>query len=238
MSTTIELETQGISDDWTTADGDYTPRSRGTVDERQLLSAMLHLVPLDMPAGEDPCPPHVITRGPAGDFSFIGQGGSIFCPDTDSELTAQAACDRAFGKQTTGRQAVAPPPPMPTAAVTRRAERSSPAPAVQTRRFGWRSWIIMVLSLFSFLGAIMMGFGVVSMRDRGMPSDDINAAITIGGGLALIGALLFALAFKARRTDHFGAGGERVNADGSALPFVAMAESFDVYDDGGDFDID
>ena len=234
MATTIEVETQGISDDWSTADGDHTTRSRGALGHKQVLSAMLHLAPLDTPAGDDACPPHVITRGAAGEFSFIGQGGAIFCPEIDAELTAQAACDTAFGKR-----AVAPPPPMPSKTVNRNTESVLHPPALQKQRFGWRSWIVMILSLGAFLGAITMAFGVSSMRARGMPGDDVNAAITIGIGLALIGALLFALAFKARRTEHFDAGGKRVGADGSALPFVAMAESFGDYDDGidgGDFD--
>jgi hypothetical protein len=236
MATIIEVETQGISDDWSKADGDHATKPRGELGHEQVLSAMLHLAPLDTPAGDDPCPPHVITRGPAGDFGFIGQGGSIFCPETDAELTAQAACDTAFGKR-----AVAPPPPMPSKTVVRNTESVSRPPARQRRRFGWRSWIVMILSLGAFWVAGAMAFGVSSMRARGMPSDDINAAITIGVGLALIGALLFALAFKARRTEHFDVDGKHVNADGSALPFVAMAESFGDYgdgDDGGDFDFD
>ncbi|GEM_PF-3289067 len=236
MATTIEVETQGISDDWSTADGDHVTKSRGELGREQVLSAMLHLAPLDTPAGNDACPPHVITRGPTGDFSFIGQGGAIFCPETDAELTAQAACDTVFGKRT-----FAPPPPMPSKTGTRNTESVLRSPTRQQRRFGWRSWIVMILSLAALLGAVTMAFGVSSMRARGMPGDDIKAAITIGIALALIGALLFALAFKARRTLHLDAGGKRINADGSALPFVAMAESFGDYDsgdDGGDFDFD
>lgn len=240
MTTMIEVETQGISDDWTRADGDFTTKSRGLLKADQTLSAMLHLAQLDTPEGSDPCPPHVLTKGPVGSFSFTGQGGTIFCVETDTEITAHQACDTAFGKLTT-----APPPPMPSRPMARAQPAPTPnvSPVRQRRKFGWRGGIVLFLSLCFLLGAVVMVFGVFSMRDRGMPSDDILAAITISGGLGLLGALLMALAFKARRTEFFDKSGTRVTEDGSALPFVVMAQSFgdygDDYDDGGfdgDFD--
>jgi hypothetical protein len=228
----IEVETQGISDNWAQAGGDFATKSRGMLKPDQLLSSFLHLAPLDTPEGDDPCPPHIITRGDAGDFSFIGQGGTIYCPETDTNLTAQAACDVAFGKQR-----VAPPPPMPPKKTPIKV--SAAVPAMRKQKFGWRGGVLIFLSICSLLGAIVMIFGVFSMRERGMPSADINAAATIGGGGALGAVLLFALARKVRRTEYYDVGGTRVKADGSALPFIAMAQSFgDSEDDGADYDVD
>jgi len=236
MDATIELDTQGISDDWARADDDFTTKSRGVLKADQTLSAMLHLAQLDTPQSQDPCPPHVLTRGPAGAFSFIGQGGTIYCPETDTELTASQACDMAFGKLATAPPPPMPTPPKPSSPPARRARSGAThrdSPIRKRRKFGWRGGIVLVLSLGFLLGAVVMVFGVFSMRDRGMPSDDILAAMTISGGLGLIGALLVALAFKARRTEYFDANGTRVNDDGSALPFVVMAQSFGNYDDAG-----
>jgi len=75
------VETQGISDDWSTADGDFSTRSRGVLKADDVLSAMLHLTPLDTPDGADPCPPQVIAQTRKGAISFVGQGGTIYCPE-------------------------------------------------------------------------------------------------------------------------------------------------------------
>jgi hypothetical protein len=238
MDRMIDVETQGISDDWISATGDFNVKSRGLLKRDQILSAMLHLSQLDTPDGDDPCPPQIMTHGPAGSLSFIGQGGTIYCPESDCELNARQACDAALGKK-----AVAPPPPMPTPV---RPASSAVAPPVisppkQTRKFGLRGGIVLFLSLCFLLGAIVMVFGVFSMKDRGMPRDDILAAMTIAGGLALGAVLLFALAFKARRIQYHDKKGRRVSDDGSALAFVAMGQSlgdFDAGDDGFDGDFD
>ncbi len=228
MGASLKVETQGISDDWSRANGDYTVKQRGDLGEDRLRSAMLHLAPLDTPAGNDPCPPQIVTRGPAGAFSFIGQGGTIYCPETDSEMSAEQASEVAFG-----RAGTAPPPPLPPAVAT---EPRSPTVArpIRKRRFGWRGGIVLFLSLCFLIGAIVMAFGVASMKNRGVSGDDILAAITIGGALAICAALLFALALKARRNEYFDAHGTPVDKDGSALTFVAMGQALGDYDDGDD----
>jgi len=237
MALTIEVETQGISDDWLRADGDFTVKPRGLLGADQVQSAMAHLAPLDTPDGGDVCAPQIVTRGDFGSFSFIGQGGSIYCPETETEMTARIAADMALGKAVT-----APPPPLARRRPPSQAPARPVAPPRQRRKFGWRGGIVLFLSLCFLLGAIVMVFGVLSMRARGMPDSDVLAATTISGALALIGVLMLALAFKARRSEFFDTTGTRVNSDGSALPFIAMADSLGDYDDGfdggfdGDFD--
>jgi len=238
MVSEIEVETQGVSDDWTRANGDFDVKARGLLNARQMLSAMLHLSQLDTPEGDDACAPQLITRAHQGAFSFIGQGGTIFCPETDSELTAPQATDMAFGKR-----GFAPPPPMPAApqAAPVNSRSSVASRTVQKRKFGFASMFVMFLSLCFIAGAVVMVFGVSSMQDRGASHDDIMAAMTMSGAFALIGVLAFFLALKARRTHYYDASGTRVKEDGSALPFVVMADSFTDYDSGddgfdGDFD--
>jgi hypothetical protein len=238
MNATIEVETQGISDDWITADSNFEVKSRGLLNANQMLSAMLHLSQLDTPDDSDPCAPQIMTSGTqAGAFSFIGQGGTIFCPETDTELTASQASDLAFGKRS-----VAPPPPMPAApraTAPLGAAPAEPSQLAQKRKFGLRGVIVLFLSFCFFVSAIVMVFGVFSMKDRGMPQNDILAAITISGGLFLIGILTFLLALKLRRTQFYDAGGRRVAEDGSVLPFIVMADSFVDFDsDDGGFDGD
>ncbi len=238
MVNTLKVETQGVSDDWVTANGDFTTKLRGKLNEPQLLIAMLHLAPLDTPETDDPCPPHILVKSNAGIYSFIGQGGSIFCPEADQEMTPHQATDLAFGKIS-----VAPPPPMPATPQpsTPNAASLAASPTIQKRKFGLGGGIVLFLSLCFLLGAIVMVFGVFSMLDRGMPQDDVLSAITITGGMTLIGVLMFLIALKARRTQHYDKHGMRVNEDGSALPFIMMAQSSlefdDDYDDfDGDFD--
>jgi len=97
MAITISVETQGISKDWSTTTGNFEPISRGTLDQAELFQAMTRLALLDTPDTEDPCPPHLQTTGKPGDFSFVGQGGLIFCPGINREVTARQATDMAFG---------------------------------------------------------------------------------------------------------------------------------------------
>jgi len=151
----------------------------------------------------------------------------IFCVETDSELTPRQACDTAFGKRSS-----APPPPVTTAPKPTVARRSTPTR--QKRKFGAAGVIVLFLSACAFLAAVVLAFGVSTMTSRGAPHDDVLAAFTMIGAAVLIGVLLFALALKARRTQYFDGKGQRVNEDGSALPFIVMGESFGDYDGGDD----
>lgn len=220
MAITISVETQGISDDWSKANGDFDTKLRGMLEKDQVLSAMLHLASLDTPQSEDPCPPHILAEGKAGSFGFTGQGGTIYCVDTDQEMTPHQATDMAFGAL-----AVAPPPPMPSKPKKVAAVESNIASRVIVKRkLGWRGGIVMILAVCFLLGAVVMAFGVVSMKDRGVGGEDVLAAMTIGGALGLIGLLMVALALKSRRTHYVDKYGDPVAEDGSALSFIVMAQ--------------
>lgn len=230
MAISISLMTQGISDNWSEATGDFDTKSRGMLEKDQVLSAMLHLAPLDTPQSEDPCPPHILTEGKAGSFSFTGQGGSIYCIDADQEMTPHQATDVAFG-----RLAAAPPPPMPVKPQRVAANENNNANhVVMKRKLGWRGGIVAFLGICFLLGAVVMAFGVVSMKDRGVGGDDVMAAMTIGGALGVVGLLMVALARKSRRSYYVDENGDQVAKDGSALPFVVMAQHLGTTDNNDD----
>ena len=118
MCAIVTVETQGISDNWSVADGDYDPISRGPLTHEQVTLALYHAAHLAEPVGDDPYPPHVQTDGPAGQVSFVGQQGSLFCPEADMALQHDVGADLAFGKvkveQIAATQATigSPPPPI------------------------------------------------------------------------------------------------------------------------------
>jgi len=239
MADLISIETQGVSDDWAKADGSFETKLRGSLDRERVLSSMVHVAALATPDGDDICPPGIIARSRVGAFSFYGQGGALFSSEADQDLSAAQAVDMAFGNVKH-----APPPPMPARAQPP-SPTLAPAPAQhpprRRRRMGWAGKFVMLLAILAFVGAVVMVFGVSSMQERGMPEDDILAAKTISGGLALIGLLLAALAIKTRKSYFVGESGQPVNEDGSELRFTKMAHNLgeydsDDFDDGGDYD--
>lgn len=97
----------------------------------------------------------------------------------------------------------------------------------------------MVLAVLFLIGAVVMAFGTVSMKERSVSGDDVLAAMTMSGAFGAIGILLVFLALKARHTYFVDATGMRVAKDGSALPFVVMVQQMgsddsDFSDDGYD----
>ena len=238
MGDLVAVETQGVSNDWAQADGSFDTRTRGSLDKEQVLSAMVHVAALDTPGGDDVCPPCVTARRRGGSFSFYGQGGALYSPEADREISPAEAVDMAFGKVTYA------PPPMPARGAPPPPDLAPAPVARRRRRMGWAAKFVMLLAVFAFIGAVVMLFGVASMQKRGVSGDDILAAKTMSGALAVIGALMAALALKARKTYYVGDRGQPVDADGQDLTFVKMAhnigdfdsDDYSDYDDGGDFD--
>ena len=235
---TVKIETQGVSENWARADGRFETLRRGDLNEEQVLSAMVHVAMLDTPAGDDPCAPCVTARRAGEAFSFYGQGGALFSPELERELSPADAVDVAFGKVRH-----APPPPMPEGkAVPPPALEPAPAPAapVQRRRMTGGGKVVMVLAVLMLIGGVTMVFGVFSMQRIGRSADDVKAAMVIAGALFLVGGLMVALAFKTRKTTYTGANGQPVDAEGNDLHYLRVAHQLDDYDsddydDGGDY---
>lgn len=97
MAKTVRVSTQGISDDWASSTGLFDPVDRGELNQEQVFAALWHASQLTEPAGEDICPPHVMIEGGAGNFSFVGQCGTLFCPEIDEQLRPDEGASLAFG---------------------------------------------------------------------------------------------------------------------------------------------
>lgn len=97
----------------------------------------------------------------------------------------------------------------------------------------------MFLAICFLLGAVVMVFGVFSMKSRGVDGDDVLAATAMGISFGVIGALMVALALKVRRVHFVDKFGDRVTEDGSALPFAIMGQQLGNYNsddaDSGDY---
>ncbi len=114
MTDTVRLSTQGISDDWASADGNFDTRFRGMLNRDQVMSALFHLSPLELPEGME-CPPYVIVEGTNGTVSFIGQGGAVECVEAETDVTPEQGAALAFGEisiQSLAEVIAPPPPPM------------------------------------------------------------------------------------------------------------------------------
>ena len=241
QAASIGVQTQGIANDWLSADGAHDIKSRGLLSDDQLLSAMLHLARLDTPDIDDACPPHVLVEGTNGQLSFVGQGGSIFCVEVGREMNADEATGLVLGKS----GFAPPPPPLPGAETkdNRTARRKTKAhaattatptthanPAAMRRKLGWRGVLLLLMGFGFLIAAAFPVAGAISMSNRGVNTDDIWAALIIAALLAIIGITIIYLAFKRRAY---------VDEVGNVLPYVVMAQLVggDSFDDiGDDFD--
>ena len=125
MTELLEVHTQGIADDWVSADGDFETKFRGALSRDQVLSALMHLEPLALPEGAE-CPPHVLVETRGGEvLSFVGQGGAIECLEAAADVTPEEGVALSFGEldlASFAEEQTAPaPPPMPA--------RRNPGPA-------------------------------------------------------------------------------------------------------------
>ena len=82
----------------------------------------------------------------------------------------------------------------------------------------------MFLAICFLLGAVVMAFGVASMKTRGASGDDVMAAMTMAISFGVISVLMMALAMKVRQTYFVDKFGDRVAEDGSSLAFVVTGQ--------------
>jgi hypothetical protein len=216
----IEVHTQGISGDWLRATGDYDTKSRGALNRDQLAVAMGHLARLETPTFDDACPPHILAQSPSGPLSFISQGGTIYCPETDQEVDAGQACALALGKVAVN--------PAPVTSIVSSSTSPTKGARPTRRKLGWRGILVMFIALLFFVACAVLVAGGFSMTSRGMSGDDILFIWTLAGIFGFLGLLLVLLAWRRRAY---------VDENGSVIPFVVMAQllatgSFD----GDDFD--
>lgn len=136
MTERVNVHTQGVADDWTFADGDFETKFRGALSHDQVLSALIHLEPLELPDGAE-CPPHVLIDSADGTvLSFVGQGGAIECLEAGVDVSPEEGVALAFGEmgiEDLAEEPSAPAPPPPPVQGRRAPARGSAQKAAQPR---------------------------------------------------------------------------------------------------------
>tara|TARA_R110000850_G_scaffold60524_10_gene138846 strand:- start:708 stop:1643 length:936 start_codon:yes stop_codon:yes gene_type:complete len=97
----FQVSMQGISRDMRSANGHFDPVDFGSIPEDKLRALLSHVSQFSEPkyaAGEESCPPVVTSQGAGGLFTFTMEKGSIWCENTQSEISPQEACDLASGR--------------------------------------------------------------------------------------------------------------------------------------------
>lgn len=95
------IETQGISEDYSTATGNFESIDRGDVSKSDLFEILHKVAKLSSPT-EDACPPTVNAKLSGDRFScFYGESGQIHCSDSAIELMSpEEAVHIICGEQT------------------------------------------------------------------------------------------------------------------------------------------
>lgn len=95
----IKIETQGISEDYREATGDFEPIDRGEVSPENLKTLLEKVAVLEIPSGEEDSPPSLNAMLP--DACFVGDSGVIRCPDSkEEEMTPEIALKIITGELT------------------------------------------------------------------------------------------------------------------------------------------
>ncbi len=105
MTERVSLRTQGISADWSRADGSEAVVDRGCLDRADLIALLEQARFLEAPTAPSDDPvwsPHVMTQGASGRFGFVMEGGTIYCHETICTVTPDEAADLATGRRTVG----------------------------------------------------------------------------------------------------------------------------------------
>jgi hypothetical protein len=102
MNGALQVSTQGISQDWSQANGDYDTIERGTIDAQELeglLQRVQALQELDYSGDDDLCPPGVYIEGPAGQVALYMSEGKLYETESNVEVTPHEAVALAIGQE-------------------------------------------------------------------------------------------------------------------------------------------
>lgn len=82
-----EIETQGISEDYSRATGDFDSISRGFIADEDLIQILQKVSQLSTPEGDELCPPSINVKLKQDDFwsNFFGDNGVLRCTDSKQE---------------------------------------------------------------------------------------------------------------------------------------------------------
>ncbi|MQX35998.1 hypothetical protein [Roseospira navarrensis] len=190
----VKVETQGISADWTRADGSYDAVHRGLMDHAGLVGLFQRIHALEVPEEDrfnDFCPPHVMASGPAGSVSFVMDGGAIFCDETECEVTPAEAAALATGRESITDVARRHAGESGTAFVQgpdrARAEAEGRRPAPPRPPIGLARKLLGYTVAGGFL---LVGLGTLGAGLEAGTGDDLYAALFMGGLLVVVGLLI------------------------------------------------
>ena len=98
----MRIETQGISQDYATATGEFEPIDRGVVTREELRAIWDNVMRLPTTSDPDKCPPSINIQLVEGYFScFTPDNGQVICLDTNTEtLTVDEAIQLMSGEVT------------------------------------------------------------------------------------------------------------------------------------------
>lgn len=83
----VRIHTQGISDDYESATGDFDSLDRGDVTSAQLKEILDKVSKLSAPEGDDVCEPNInVNVEGEGNLNFFGGSGVINCLESKQEL--------------------------------------------------------------------------------------------------------------------------------------------------------
>ncbi len=99
---TIKIKTQGVSEDYETATGDFELLDRGEVTHSNLRDILDKLSRLSVPDGDDVCEPSInVDVEGEGNLNFYGDSGVIRCLDSQQEsMSSQEALQIILGEVT------------------------------------------------------------------------------------------------------------------------------------------
>lgn len=248
MQERVKVTTQGISGDLSRATGEFEDTARGRMSAEELTQLLKNVQHLSAPnEGPDECPPHVMAAGPAGDFSFMIDGGTIFCDELGADLSAFEAAMLALGhksveelNQKTAGLSGRVERIQPVQAVARAQTAAAPAPSSSgfVRFLRW----ILALVVAGTAALFGIGGGVALVKN----SDDQTYQLA-GIFLIIVTLTLTRGIFRLIRGPKGGGGAKSGRArdsteDGSQLAMMhhmhEMSDDSDDHggDDGGDFD--
>ena len=174
----LRVNTQGISMDMLTANGDYDTIDRGVMTPEQLVEMLKKVQSLKEPdydSGDDLCPPGVYIEGPAGDVGIYLMGGGLFEVETETPVTPFQGAMIAAGEKNIdeisesgpGPQASRQPPPLAQ-------EPSGPAVMVPVRPGFFRRF-------FAFCAAAIPAFfGIGGMAATAQSDSQYSVILTVG----------------------------------------------------------
>lgn len=93
MPSTVPVSTQGIDQNLISATGDYDLLERGELSLEQLKIFINRIIHLEVPEGDDMCPPHLYVGSDDTNIGFYITGGQLFDTEEDRPFSPETAIE-------------------------------------------------------------------------------------------------------------------------------------------------